>query len=102
VAAPGDGRRRFLVHRGRMSTQPLPTPVAAPPPSEGWRMQPRSIFGRLQGFLFVLPALVVLAIFLIYPAYYTIRLAFYQSEPFHYSFSPYLGVDNFKQLLTND
>jgi alpha-glucoside transport system permease protein len=80
-----------------MSTQPLPTPVAAPPPSAGGRMQ----VGRLQGLLFVLPALVVLAIFLIYPAYYTIRLAFYQSD-FHFGFFHYLGVDNFKQLLTND
>jgi alpha-glucoside transport system permease protein len=84
-----------------MSTQPLTTPVAPPPPSEGWRDQPRSIFGRLQGLLFVLPALVVLAIFLIYPAYYTIRLAFYESD-FHYGFFHYLGVDNFRQLLTND
>ncbi len=84
-----------------MSTQPLTTPVAAPPPSEGWRDQPRSVFGRLQGLLFVLPALVVLAIFLIYPAYYTIRLAFYEGD-FHFGFFHYLGVDNFKQLLTND
>jgi alpha-glucoside transport system permease protein len=80
-----------------MSTQPLPTPVAAPPPSAGGRMR----LGRLQGLLFVSPALVVLAIFLIYPAYYTIRLAFYQSD-FHFGFFHYLGVDNFKQLLTND
>jgi alpha-glucoside transport system permease protein len=49
----------------------------------------------------VLPALVVLAIFLIYPAYYTIRLAFYQSD-FHFGFFRYLGIANFKQLLTND
>ena len=47
------------------------------------------------------PALVVLGIFLIYPAYYTIRLAFYQGD-FHFGFFHYLGVDNFKQLLTND
>ena len=64
-------------------------------------MQPRSIFGRLQGFLFVLPALVVLAIFLIYPAYYTIRLAFYDSD-FRFNFTHYLGIGNFKELLTND
>jgi len=57
--------------------------------------------GRLQGLLFVSPALVVLAIFLIYPAYYTIRLAFYEGD-FHFGFFHYLGVDNFKQLLTND
>jgi len=51
--------------------------------------------------LFVLPALVVLAIFLIYPAYYTIRLAFYEGD-FHFGFFHYLGIQNFKQLLTND
>jgi alpha-glucoside transport system permease protein len=84
-----------------MSTQPLPTPVAAPPPSEGRRIRPWSAFERFQGMLFVLPALVVLAIFLIYPAYYTIRLAFYEGD-FHFGFFHYLGVDNFKQLLTND
>ena len=57
--------------------------------------------GRLQGLLFVLPALVVLAIFLIYPAYYTIRLAFYEGD-FHFGFFHYLGIANFKELLTND
>ena len=51
--------------------------------------------------LFVLPALVVLAIFLIYPAYYTIRLAFYEGD-FHFGFFHYLGIANFKELLTND
>jgi alpha-glucoside transport system permease protein len=51
--------------------------------------------------LFVLPALAVLAIFLIYPAYYTIRLAFYEGD-FHFGFFHYLGVANFKELLTND
>jgi len=56
---------------------------------------------RLQGMLFVLPALVVLTLFLIYPAYYTIRLAFYEGG-FDFGFAHYLGIDNFKQLLTND
>jgi len=80
-----------------MSTQPLPTPVAAPPPSEGRRVRLRSGFERLQGMLFVLPALVVLAIFLIYPAYYTIRLAFYEGD-FKFNFFHWLGVANFKEL----
>src|SRR5207249_2829041 len=39
--------------------------------------------------------------FLIYPAYYTIRLAFYEGS-FNFGFSHYLGIDNFKELLTND
>jgi alpha-glucoside transport system permease protein len=82
-------------------TQPIPTPLAAPPPSEGRRLRPWSALERVQGLLFVLPALVVLAVFLIYPAYYTIRLAFYEGD-FHFGFFHYLGVDNFKQLLTND
>jgi alpha-glucoside transport system permease protein len=81
-----------------MSTQPLPTPVAAPPPSEG---RPIRRSSGLQGMLFVLPALIVLAIFLIYPAYYTIRLAFYEGS-FNFGFAHYLGIDNFKELLTND
>jgi alpha-glucoside transport system permease protein len=84
-----------------MSTQPLPTPAAAPPPSEGGRVRPWSRFERVQGLLFVLPALVVLALFLIYPAYYTIRLAFYEGG-FDFGFAHYLGIDNFKELLTND
>jgi alpha-glucoside transport system permease protein len=83
-----------------MSTQPLPTPVAAPPPREGSVLL-SSRFGRLQGMLFVLPALIVLALFLIYPAYYTIRLAFYEGS-FNFGFAHYLGIDNFKELLTND
>jgi alpha-glucoside transport system permease protein len=84
-----------------MSTQPLPTPVAPPPPSEGQRLRLWSGFERLQGLLFVLPAIVVLGLFLIYPAYYTIRLAFYEGD-FHFGFFHYLGLENFKQLLTND
>jgi alpha-glucoside transport system permease protein len=50
---------------------------------------------------FILPALAVLSIFLIYPAYYTVRLAFYQGD-FLFHFYKYIGIDNFKQLLTND
>src|SRR5437588_10692967 len=84
-----------------MSIQPIPTPLADPPPSEGQRVRPWSRLERVQGMVFVLPALVVLAIFLIYPAYYTIRLAFYEGD-FHFGFFHYLGIQNFKQLLTND
>ena len=64
-------------------------------------MRLSSAFERVQGIVFVLPALIVLALFLIYPAYYTIRLAFYEGD-FHYNFVHYVGLDNFKQLLTND
>ena len=53
---------------------------------------------RLQGVLFALPALVVLALFVIYPAYYTVRLAFYKSD-FLFSFTNYVGLQNFRDLF---
>jgi len=84
-----------------VSTQPLPTPVTAPPPSGGRGVGFRSAAGRFQGVLFVLPALIVLTLFLIYPAYYTIRLSFYKGD-FLYNFVDAVGLDNFKDLLTND
>ena len=64
-------------------------------------MTPRSTFERFRGMLFVLPALVALGLFLVYPAYYTIRLAFYEGS-FNFGFAHYLGLKNFKDLLTHD
>jgi len=61
----------------------------------------RTLGARLQGLLFISPALAVLTLFLIYPAYYTIRLAFYQSD-FLFRFTHAIGIANFKNLLTND
>jgi len=86
-----------------MSSQPLPAPApAAPaPPAKGRRFGLRARPSSLSGFLFVLPALVVLVIFLIYPAYYTTRRTLYEGA-FHFGFFHYLGIDNFKELLTND
>ena len=81
-------------------SQAIPTPpVAAPPPVEPVTGRERR--SRLAGFLFISPALVVLGIFLVYPAYYTIRLSFYQSD-FLFNFTHWVGLDNFKNLLTND
>ena len=60
-----------------------------------------SLATRLQGIAFISPALVVLGIFLIYPAYFTIRLAFYDSD-YLFGFTHAVGLDNFKNLFTND
>ncbi len=43
----------------------------------------------------------VLGLFVVYPAYYTIRLSFYQSD-FFFKFTHWVGLANFKELLTND
>ncbi len=69
--------------------------------------QPKRRFGRsgegtfrerLNGIAFALPALVVLGLFVIYPAYYTVRLAFYKSD-YLFSFTDYIGLQNFKDLF---
>src|SRR5438034_3665952 len=84
-----------------MSTQPMPVEPAPPLREGGRRIRQWSKRESYEGMLFVLPALVVLGIFLIYPAYYTIRLSFYEGDV---KFNPghWLGIDNFKNLLTND
>src|SRR5262245_15465573 len=84
-----------------MSTQPMPVEPAPPVREGGQRIRQWSKRESYEGILFVLPALVVLGIFLIYPAYYTIRLAFYEGD-FKFNYFHYLGIDNFKELLTND
>jgi alpha-glucoside transport system permease protein len=61
----------------------------------------RTIRERFQGAAFILPAVVVLGIFVVYPAYYTIRLAFYESD-FFFGFTHWIGLSNFKELLTDD
>jgi alpha-glucoside transport system permease protein len=55
----------------------------------------------VQFFLFAGPALVVLGLFVVFPAYFTIRLAFYKSDIFSH-FTGYLGLGNFKELLSQD
>jgi alpha-glucoside transport system permease protein len=79
-------------------SQPLPVPAVAPTiaPSRG-----PSFRERFRGLPFILPALVFLGLFLVYPAYYTIRLSFYESD-FFFGFTHWVGIENFKNLLTND
>jgi alpha-glucoside transport system permease protein len=81
-----------------VSQQPLPVPFDAPAAPRG---AGRNFRERFQGAIFILPALVVLAAFVVYPAYYTIRLSFYQSD-FFFKFTHWVGLSNFKELLTND
>jgi alpha-glucoside transport system permease protein len=84
-----------------MSTQPMPVEPAPPVREGGQRIRQWTKRESYEGILFVLPAVIVLGIFLIYPAYYTIRLAFYVGD-FKFNFFNFIGIDNFKELLTND
>jgi alpha-glucoside transport system permease protein len=82
-----------------MSAQAPPIQVPQPKRRFG-RSGDGGLRERVEGVLFALPAMVVLALFVVYPAYYTIRLAFYKSD-FLFGFSGWVGLDNFKDLLTN-
>jgi alpha-glucoside transport system permease protein len=83
-----------------MSMDALSAAGATEPPEEHG-LGRRSFRDRIDFLLFLSPALVVLGIFLIYPAYYTIRLSFYQSN-YLFDFTGWVGIDNFRDLLTND
>jgi alpha-glucoside transport system permease protein len=76
-------------------------PVQVPKPRRRFgRSREGTLKERLQGILFALPALIVLGLFVIYPAYYTVRLSFYNSD-YLFKFTDWVGLDNFKDLLTN-
>lgn len=80
-----------------MSAQAPPVQVPQPKRRFG-RSREGSLKERLQGIAFALPAIVILCLFVIYPAYYTIRLAFYKSD-FLFSFTNWVALDNFKDLF---
>jgi alpha-glucoside transport system permease protein len=51
-------------------------------------------------WLFVAPAAALIAIFIVYPTFWTIRLSFYGGQGFN--FTRFVGLDNFVRLLTAD
>jgi alpha-glucoside transport system permease protein len=77
-------------------------PIQVPQPKRRFGRSREGTFKeRLQGILFALPALIVLGLFVIYPAYYTVRLAFYKSD-FLFSFTNYVGLQNFRDLFQDN
>jgi alpha-glucoside transport system permease protein len=82
-----------------MSAQAPPIQVPQPKRRFG-RSGDGSLRERIEGIAFALPAILVLAAFVVYPAYYTIRLAFYKSD-YLFAFTGWVGLDNFKDLLSN-
>jgi alpha-glucoside transport system permease protein len=65
--------------------EPAPPPEAGP----GWRRY-------LTGTLFLLPAFVVLAVWIVYPTVYTAARSFYGLNGFNH----FVGIDNYKTLFT--
>jgi alpha-glucoside transport system permease protein len=70
-----------------------PPPAAAPPASSGggWRRYAVPV-------LFLAPAIVLLGIWVIYPAIYTVVRSFFGPS----GFDSFVGVDNYKALFTSD
>ena len=83
-----------------MSAQAPPIQVPQPKRRFG-RPREGTFKERLQGILFALPALIVLGLFVIYPAYYTVRLAFYKSG-YLFDFTNYVGLQNFRDLFQDN
>jgi alpha-glucoside transport system permease protein len=70
-----------------------PPPAAAPPPvRDSWW----SRYGVT--FLFLLPAIIFLGVWIIYPAIYTVFRSFFGQS----GFDNFVGVDNYKTLFTSD
>jgi alpha-glucoside transport system permease protein len=77
-------------------------PIQVPQPKRRFGRPREGTFKeRLQGILFALPALIVLGLFVIYPAYYTVRLAFYKSG-YLFDFTNYVGLQNFRDLFQDN
>src|SRR6185503_2887220 len=54
----------------------------------------------LRGYLFILPALIFLAVFLVYPAVWTVLLSFDTGRGL--GFTKFVGLDNYIDLFTRD
>lgn len=83
-----------------MTLGPPPAPAAEPPPGLVRRARERAPWEPLQGLAFVLPAVVLLAVLLVYPVLWTVRLSLDRGRGLR--FEQYVGLDNYRELLTDD
>jgi len=60
----------------------------------------RSLSSRASPWIFVAPAVLLIAVFIVYPTLWTVRLSFYGGQGF--TFTRFVGLDNFVRLLTAD
>jgi alpha-glucoside transport system permease protein len=70
-----------------------PPVLAAPPPSAG----PGNLGRYVIGAVFLAPALLMLGVWMVYPAVYTIVRSFFGQTGF---FGTWVGIDNYKTLFT--
>jgi ABC-type sugar transport system permease subunit len=76
--------------------------MSAPPTRiEKLRETPRPFFERFYPFGFVLPALLVIGLFTIYPVLYAIRISVYQYILTKPNSHPFIGLKNFEDVVTS-
>jgi multiple sugar transport system permease protein len=68
---------------------------------EKLRESPRPFFERFYPYGFVLPALLVIALFTIYPVLYAIRISVYQYILTKPNSHPFVGLKNFEDVVTS-
>jgi alpha-glucoside transport system permease protein len=74
-----------------ISAEPPPA-AAPPPPSDSWWSR------NGVALLFLLPAIVFLGVWIVYPAIYTLFRSFFGQS----GFDTFVGIDNYKTLFTSD
>ncbi len=79
-----------------MSQTPSPVPAS----DARGRLRRWTPWEAGQGLAFVLPALIILGTFVVYPAIWTIRLSLDRGRGLR--FEKWVGLDNYKELLTDD
>jgi len=77
---------------GASITAEPPPAAAPPPPSDSWWSR------HGVALLFLLPAIVFLGVWIVYPAIYTLFRSFFGAS----GFDKFVGIDNYKTLFTSD
>jgi multiple sugar transport system permease protein len=61
----------------------------------------RRIYRARMAYVFLLPGMLLFALFIVYPMLYSLRISFYDWNVIKPSKSEFLGLDNYKMLLTD-
>ena len=61
----------------------------------------RRVYRGRMAYLFLIPGLVLFVLFVIYPMLYSLRISFYDWNVIKPTKSEFVGLDNYKMLLTN-
>ena len=77
---------------GASITAEPPPAAAPPPPSDSWWSR------HGVALLFLLPAIIFLGVWVVYPAIYTLFRSFFGQS----GFDKFVGIDNYKTLFTSD